>query len=193
MAGVRIEGHIGHDPKVWAGRLDGANRPGHEAFWVEGLAAGRVLQTRIDHRKQGQQRNAECMRLLGRSHEQVDALSVHARHGGDRLGPALTIEHKDGVDQVFHTESVLLHQLARPVVAAVAAGAAQRVGREDGRMLGHRVGSWLGVAGADAAANAGGVRPSQSVIRSSTGSRPVRLRPEKVEAVRPPPQRGPAF
>ncbi len=110
MAGVRIEGNVGDHAKSGELLLQGGHHVWHQAIGVIGFFRSRRLAAGVDHREQGQCRNAEGQCPLGCLQQLVQALPFDSRHGGDRLGTSDTSEHEHRVDQVIDVEARLARQ-----------------------------------------------------------------------------------
>jgi hypothetical protein len=56
--------------------------------------------------------------LFGHGQQQVQAQAFNARHGAHGFTALFAFEHKDGVNQIVHAQSVFAHQAAGEVVTA---------------------------------------------------------------------------
>jgi hypothetical protein len=110
VAGEGVERHVGHDAQIGKMIFECANHSRYQTIWVQGFIALWVFQSAVDHRKQGHDRNAQLDAVFGHRQQQVQTEPLYTGHRTDGLALVLTIQYKDGVDQVVDRELMLAHQ-----------------------------------------------------------------------------------
>ena len=122
IAGIGIQGHVGHDRHARMHLLEPANGSGDQAMLVEAL--GPVLRFEaVGHL--GEQHHAADAQLPGATHLLHQPLQAPAHgpwHGPDRL-VAGALMHKERIDEVGGAELVLPHHRPQGRGAAQPAGA----------------------------------------------------------------------
>ena len=120
MAGIGIERHVAHDADLRHRRLDGPHRPAHEIVAAVGLPAIVAAQLRRRMGKDGNDRDAEAARLLGRPDREIDRQPFDAGHRRHRLAIAVALDDEDRPDQIINGEGGFAGEPARPCGAAIA-------------------------------------------------------------------------
>ena len=98
MRRIRVERHVRDDDEVRVLRLDRPDGALHEAFGVGTFGTVEALVFLVDDRKQRNRGDPEVDRLRKLFEQQVNALSLDARHRRHRLGAFFTIENENGVN-----------------------------------------------------------------------------------------------
>jgi hypothetical protein len=113
VAGVGIERHVAQDADLGHRALDRAHGAAHEVGGIGGFAPVRGLERAVGIGKEGDDRDAELRRLLGRRGE-IDGEPLDARHRGtgSRLRSP-SIDEK-GPDEVGRDRVRFRDQPARP-------------------------------------------------------------------------------
>src|SRR5690606_9375638 len=83
-------------------------------------------ELRLDGREERQHGDAEFQALFGDGQQGVDGKTYHAGHGGYRLAHALAFGDEHRVDEIIDRQSVLAHEAAGEIVAAIAPGPSGR-------------------------------------------------------------------
>ena len=109
VAGVGIEGDVGHHAKLGKFLFQNCHRARRQAILVVRLARIQSFQRRIDHRKQCHHRDTQLDAFLGIFQQQVKGLALYPRHGLDILHPVCPLEYEDRVDKICRSEYVLSH------------------------------------------------------------------------------------
>ena len=175
IAGIGIEGHIGHDRHAGMGRLNAPDRPGDQAAFVETFGAVFGFEPIGHLGEEHHAANAQAPGATHLLHEPFQAPALGAGHGTNRLiGRALV--HKQGVDEIGGAELVLPNHGPQGWRAPQPAGAVGELhgGLNAGRILRSRPGgprlgrawqaAWLGqgpapIRGAPARSSRRGDRP----------------------------------
>ena len=108
IAGVGIQGDVGHDRHLRDDFLDLADRPRNQAIGVEALGPVFGLQPL---RHLGEENDATHTQVVSALHfagKGCQAPTASTRHGTDRLHLSAFM-HKEGIDEVCSREAVLTH------------------------------------------------------------------------------------
>ena len=109
IAGIGVEGHIGHDRHGWVHLLEPTDRPRDQAVLVEALGPILALEA-IGHL--GEEHHAADAQIPGATHlihQPFEAPAAGTRHGADRFDAGALV-HKEGIDEVGGGELVFPHQ-----------------------------------------------------------------------------------
>ena len=122
VARIGIERHVGDEPQLRHGCLDGPAGTADEVLVVQGLGAFGVAQVGIGIGEDGDRRDAQRRSFLRGADRLIDRIAHDPRHRGNRLGALLAIDHENRPDQVIGRQDVFADEPARPVGFAIAAG-----------------------------------------------------------------------
>ena len=98
VAGIGVKRHVGDDAELGERLLQRRHGARHQPVRIPGFLGARRLERRIDHRKQGQRRNAERLRAFGGLQQTIDALPLDAGHRSDCFDAITAVQHEDRID-----------------------------------------------------------------------------------------------
>ena len=88
-----------------------------QAFRIPGFLGAEAFTGGIDHRKQGQRRNAQPQGTFGHRQQAVQTDAFDAWHRGNRLGSPGAFKNEHRINQVCCCQCRLAHQAAGKIVA----------------------------------------------------------------------------
>jgi len=98
--GVRVKSHVSNDEQVGILGFDCSHGRLYETLRVGALGAVQTLLVAVDHRKQGDSRDAQGYSLLKLFEQAVNALARNPRHRRYRLTAILAVQNEHRIDQV---------------------------------------------------------------------------------------------
>ena len=126
VAGVGIQGHVGHDHHVRVFRLEAADGTGDQATFVEALGAVLTFEA-VGHL--GEQHHTADPQIPGTAHlvpQGVKTPALAARHGGNGFVPSSLMD-EEGIDQILGLQKGLTHHGPQGRRAPQTAGSVQQV------------------------------------------------------------------
>ena len=121
VAGVGVEGHVGHDRHARVDLLQAANGAGDQAALVEAFSAVFCLEAVGHLREQHHAADAQIPGAANLLHQTLEAPALAAGHGTDRLVRGALV-HEQWIDEIGRAEGGFAHHRPQGRRAAQAAG-----------------------------------------------------------------------